>query len=415
MDKQHNWAGNIVFGNASFHEPRSIPEVQDIVRKARKVRALGSRHSFNRLADTDAHLVSMQYLDRLIGIDRVSSSVTIEGGMTYSQLSPLLHAEGFALRNLASLPHISVAGACATATHGSGDSNPNLATAVAAMKIVTADGDIVSVKRGDDGFDGAVVGLGGLGIVAEITLDIMPAFNVRQDVYLGLPFETLTERFDQLTASAYSVSFFTAWRGDMVDQVWLKSLTSSPFGVGDDFHGARLAEQKWHPIGTMDAKSSTEQLGAVGGWHERLPHFRIDQRPSAGNELQAEYFVARRNGVAALRAIRQVQDRFSPLLFISEIRTIAADDLWMSTAYGQDSVGLHFTFKQDWEAVREVLPVIEAALAPFSPRPHWGKVFTMPAAEVQSRYERLGDFRNLLTRFDPGGKFRNAFLDDYVF
>ncbi len=410
-----NWAGNIDYGAQSHLAPGSLDEVREAVRRATRLRAVGSRHSFNRIAATDATQLSLHRLNRLIGIGRNAATVTVEGGITYSQLSPALHDHGLALRNLASLPHISVAGAVATATHGSGDRNGNLATAVAGLEIVTADGEILHLERGDPAFEGAVVSLGALGIVTEITLDVMPTFDVRQDVYLDLPFATLVERFDELTASAYSVSFFTAWRGDTVDQVWLKSHAAEPFALGKDFHGARLADRKWHPIGSMDPTTSTEQLGIAGAWHQRLPHFRIDLTPSAGEELQSEYFVARKDAPGAFEAINRIRDRFSPLLYISEIRTIAADDLWMSTAYRQDSVGLHFTFKPDWPNVQKVLPLIEQALAPFSPRPHWGKLFATPAPEVRSRYARLDDFRALLARHDPAGKFRNAFLDELLF
>jgi xylitol oxidase len=321
---------------------------------------------------------------------------------------------GFAASLSASLPHISVAGAVSTATHGSGEKNRNLAAAVRGLMIVTASGETLSLSRGEAEFDGAVVALGALGVVTEMTLDIQPAFDVRQDLYVGLPFTALLDNLDALEASAYSVSLFTAWRGEHIDLVWLKSLADAPPRSGDLF-GARPAERPYHPIITMDAAPCTEQMGVAGPSYLRLPHFRMEFQPSAGAELQSEYFVARRDAVGALEALKAIQDRIAPHLMISEIRTIAAEESWLSMNYRQDSLAFHFTWQQDWPAVSKVLPQIEAALAPFAPRPHWGKLFTMAPAEVQSRYARLGDFRALLGRHDPAGKFRNAFVDDIIF
>jgi xylitol oxidase len=408
-----NWAGNIAFG-AGVTSPRSVGEVQDLVRRARKVRAVGSRHSFNRIADTDGTLVSLQHLNRLVGIDADARTVTVEGGITYGQLCPLLEAEGFALANLASLPHISVAGACATATHGSGNANRNLAGAVSALEIVTAEGEMLRLRRGDPGFEGAVVHLGGLGIVTAVTLDIVPRFEVRQDVFIEMPFRALVDNFEAVSAAAYSVSAFTRWRGDSIAQVWLKSRTGLPAPTGD-FFGARAAETACHPIPTIDPAPTTQQLGVAGPWHERLPHFRMAFTPSAGEELQSEYFVGRADAPAALHALKAIEEVFAPPLMISEIRTIAADALWMSPCHRRDSVAFHFTWLRDWPAVQAVLPAIEEALAPFGARPHWGKLFTMAPADVQARYERLADFRALLARHDAEGKFRNGFLETYVF
>jgi xylitol oxidase len=410
----HNWARNIAYGARTVHAPRTVAEVQGIVRGAAKVRALGSRHSFNHIADTDAELISLRHLGRVIDLDKAARKVTVQGGVTYGQLCPVLDAEGFALHNLASLPHISVVGAATTATHGSGEGNKNLATAVAGLKIVTATGEVLSLSRGDAEFAGAVVDLGALGIVTEVTLDIQPSFDLRQNLYLDLPFTAMIDNFDALVGSAYSVSFFTGWNGDTVDQVWLKALADAPLRSGDLF-GARPADRPYHPIAAIDAAPCTEQMGVAGPWHLRLPHFRMEFTPSAGAELQSEYFVARGDAIAALKAIRQIQDRIAPHLLISEIRMVASDDLWMSMNYQRDSVAIHFTWKPDWPAVSKVLPQIEAALAPFSPRPHWGKLFTMEPHAVKSRYARLGEFRALLGKHDPAGKFRNAFVDEHVF
>ncbi|MEO6014843.1 MAG: FAD-binding protein [Devosia sp.] len=414
-EANRNWAGNITYAATSFETPQSVAALQAIVQKADKARALGSRHSFNRIADTPATLISTKALNRVISLDKAARTVTVEGGITYGELSPWLHEQGFALHNLASLPHISVVGAVSTATHGSGNRNGNLATAVAAMKIVTASGDIVSLKRGDADFEGAVVGLGALGIVCEITLDIQLAFDVRQNLYTDLPLQALLDNFEAISGAAYSVSGFTLWQNDRIEFLWLKNRADAQLPPADAFFGAPAATRPWHPIAAIDPAPCTEQMGVAGPSHLRLPHFIMEFQPSAGAELQSEYFVARKDAVGALEALRSIQHHISPLLMVSEIRTFAADNLWLSGGYKQDGLAFHFTWQQDWEGVRQILPRMEAALAPFSPRPHWGKLFTMPAAEVQSRYEKLGDFRKLATRLDPDGKFRNAFVDEFVF
>jgi alditol oxidase len=410
----HNWAGNIAYAAKTVHTPRSAVEIQDIVRKASKARGLGSRHSFNRIADTEADLISLRGLNKVISIDKAKRQVTVEGGITYGELCPILDAEGFALHNLASLPHISVVGAVTTATHGSGEKNKNLAAAVAGLKIITASGETLSLSRSDAEFNGAVVSLGALGIVSEITLDIQPRFEVRQDLYVGLPFSALLDNLDAIEASAYSVSLFTAWQGDNIDLVWLKGLADAP-GPSRDMFGAHPADRPYHPIISMDPAPCTEQMGVAGPWHLRLPHFRMEFQPSAGAELQSEYFVARSDAVGALKALKSIQDKIAPPLMISEIRTMAADDQWMSMNYQQDSLAFHFTWKQDWSAVSKVLPLMEAALAPFRTRPHWGKLFTMPPRDIQSRYPRIGDFRALVQKHDAEGKFRNAFVADCIF
>ena len=413
-----NWAGNYQFHSERIHRPGTVEQVQDIVSRCATVKALGSRHSFNTIADTDADHVSLERFNQVEEVDHERRTVTIGAGVRYGDLCGMLHRAGFALHNLASLPHISVAGACATATHGSGDQNGCLATAVRALEMVTANGEIVSLSRDRDGeqFRGAVVGLGALGVVTRLTLDVVPTFVVRQDVYENLPLAAVEQHFDALFSRAYSVSLFTDWRGDAVNQVWVKSRVtgSEPRTPESSLFGATIAASSRHPLPELSAENCTEQMGICGPWHERLPHFRMEFTPSAGEELQSEYLVPRQDAVRALHAINGIRDRVAPCLLISEIRTIAADDLWMSPFYKQPCVGIHFTWRKDWPAVREVMPAIEEALEPFNARSHWGKLFTMAPSRVQSLYEKLPDFQQLIRQYDPDGKFRNAFLDAYI-
>jgi alditol oxidase len=414
----HNWAGNLAYRARLLREPESVEQIQELVSGSRRVHALGSRHSFNDIADTTGDHLSLARLPRLIAIDPSGPSVRVDGGIRYGDLCGPLHAAGWGLHNLASLPHVSVAGACATATHGSGDRNGNLATAVTAISMVRGDGEIETVDRSDpDKLNGSVVALGALGIVTSLTLGVEPTYDVRQDVYEDLPFDELATHFDEIATLAYSVSLFTDWRGPLIDQVWLKTRVAGrdPAEPPTELFGAAQASGPRHPIRRMRADACTPQGGVAGPWHHRLPHFRFDHTPSAGDELQTEYFVGRADAAEAMLALRSLRERIARIVEVSEVRTVAADDLWLSPAYHRASVAIHFTWKPDWPAVRDLLPAIETALAPFDPRPHWAKLFTLPADEVRSRYERLDDFVELAGHVDPDGKLRNEFLDRFVF
>lgn len=409
-----NWAGNFAYSTSQIYVPQTQSELQAWVAGCQQLRGLGTRHAFNTIADSPHHLVTLTQLNQVLSLDSVQHKVTVEGGMTYSQLGSYLFQAGYALHNLASLTDLSIVGACSTATHGSGDANGNLATAVASLEIVTATGDMVTFTREDAEFMGIVVGLGAVGIVANITLDIMPTFDMQQAVFLNLPLAQVIDQFDRIMSSAYSVSLFTTWQSDTVDQVFVKALAGAS-QLDLTSLGASQATQAQHPIPSASPEHCTTQLGAVGAWYERLPHFRAGFTPSFGQELQSEYFVPRESAIAALKALNSIRDQIAPHLLISEVRTIAADQLWMSPCYQQDSVAFHFTWKPDQAAIQQLLPVIEAALAPFKARPHWGKLFTMPPVTLQALYPKLPEFRQLLMQYDPQGKFRNSFIQTYLF
>jgi xylitol oxidase len=408
---EKNWAGNHEYRAREIVRPTSVEELRALVTGAGSVRALGSRHSFNDLADTDGLLISTAGLPADIRIDADSRTVTVGGGVRYGDLAQALQAAGWALHNLASLPHISVAGAIATATHGSGDRNGNLSTAVAGLRILTASGEFVDFARGDAGFEGAAVSLGALGIVTEVVLDIRPTYDARQRLFAGVPWEAVTDRLDEVTSAAYSVSLFTTWDEDAVSLAWIKELDGVATDIGDDFFGAPALTEPRHMIATMDVRNTTQQLGVVGPWSERLAHFRFEFTPSNGEEIQSEYLVPRARAVEAIRAVRELGPVIAPLLQISEIRTVAADDLWLSSAYGTDVVGLHFTWFRDQAGVEAVLPALEAALLPLGARPHWGKLYLDVDGVVPSLYPKLDEFRALASSLDPEGRFRNPFLD----
>ncbi len=418
-EKLKNWAGNIEYGTENLYAANSVEQVQRLVKSQSKLKVLGTRHCFNNIADSNYQFLSLKPMDEIVALDQQARTVTVDAGMTYGQLGPLIDAQGFALHNLASLPHISIAGACSTATHGSGEKNGNLATAVSGMELVTASGDVVHLSRQKDGetFHGAVVGLGALGVITKVTLDIEPSYRMQQYVYENLPFSVLADHFEAIEASAYSVSLFTDWQNQRISEVWLKSRMDpgQAFDPTPEFFGAKAATRNLHPIAALSAENCTEQMGLPGPWYDRLPHFRMGFTPSAGKELQSEYFVPRRQAVEAILAVERLREQVGPHLLITEIRAIAADNLWMSPCYKQDCVTIHFTWKQDWPAVSKLLPLIEKELAPFQARPHWAKLFTTSPDVLASRYEKLPEFIQLAKAYDPRGKFRNEFLNANIF
>jgi xylitol oxidase len=416
--KRTNWSGNYTFSTDRLHQPQTVEEVQEVVKSCSKLRALGARHSFNGIADSTQDQISLAHLNQIV-LHRESHTVTVGGGVTYSQLAPYLDGHGYALHNLASLPQISIAGAIATATHGSGNKNGNLATAVSGLEVVTADGEVLVLSRERDGdrFAGSAVHLGAVGVVTKVTLDVQPTYKVAQVVYENLGMEQLEQHLEEIFTSGYSVSLFTDWQNHRIGQVWVKQRVqpgSAP-QFAPELFGAKLATKKLHPLAGHSAESCTEQLGVPGPWYDRLPHFRIGFTPSSGAELQSEYIIPRDRGYEAILAVEQLRDHVTPHLFISEVRTIAADNLWMSTAYKRDSMAIHFTWKPEWPAVKNVLPMIEAKLAPFGARPHWGKLFTMPGSRIEPLYPELAKYKGLVAKNDANGKFRNRFLESTIY
>jgi len=404
----HNWAGTHTYAAARIVTPRTVEELQEVVASSPRVRALGSRHSFNDLADTDGVLVDTSALPHSLEVID-DDTVKVAAWMRYGDIATALKPHGLALHNLASLPHISVAGAVATGTHGSGDGNSNLAGAVAGFDMVDAHGELVSLQPVDDDFDGAVVSLGALGILTTVTLDVEPAFQVRQDVWDDLPWDAVVENLDRITSAAYSVSMFTDWSGDTIGSTWLKQLV--PGKVRGELFGATKRAADRHPLPDIDASPTTQQGGVPGLWSDRLPHFRMEFTPSNGEEIQSEYLVPRVNALAALEAVRALSPLVTPLLLITELRTMRADSLWMSGAYETDCLNIHFTWKKLPEEVAAALPVIEQALLPLGARPHWGKWFHAGVDEIAPLYPRYDDFRQLVLSRDPDRKFGNAYLE----
>jgi xylitol oxidase len=406
-----NWAGNTVFGAAELRTPDSVEQLQELVTARPRIRALGTRHSFNDLADSTGTLVSLVDRAPEPRLDTERMTVSLAAGTRYGVLASWLHARGYALHNMGSLPHISVAGAIATGTHGSGNALGTLSTAVAGLQLVSGQGELLEIDRTHPEFTGMVVSLGALGIVTRVTLDIQPTFDVRQDVYEGLPWDVALTEFEAITSSAYSVSLFTDWLGDTIQGAWFKTrLAAGETGsMPPSMFGATAATTETSLVEGED--NTTVQGGIPGPWSERLPHFRLDSTPSNGDELQTEYFVDRRQAPDALAAVRALGASIAPHLLITELRTMAADELWLSPATGRPSLTIHFTWKNEPAAVARLAPQIQAALEPFGARPHWGKVNTMTAVEIAPLYPKLPEFAALCERMDPQHRFRNSYLE----
>jgi xylitol oxidase len=353
-----------------------------------------------------------------VEVDSTTARVKVAAGVRYAELARHLEKKGFALPTLASLPHISVAGACVTATHGSGVRNGVLAVSVSELEIVTATGDLISISRDTLGnqFNGMVVNLGYLGIVVSLTLDLVPSFEISQRVYEQLDLQAATEHFTDLVSCAYSVCLFTDWREDRLTQVWIQKRNDEPDPhlPAAPWFTATSATRNLHPVSEMSAMSCTEQLDIPGRWHERLPHFRPEFTPSSGKELQSEYMISRQAAPQALAALNTVRERIHPVLQICEIRTVASDEFWMSPCYKQDTVSIHFTWIADGPAVLPVVSLVEENLAEFGARPHWAKIFVTSPNVIRALYPRMGDFMELVGQYDPAGKFRNSYFTRYL-
>jgi len=401
-----NWSKNVDFNDRAFLQPESLAELQELVRSNQKIRARGTAHCFNEIANTSSYAISLAKMPRIIEVSAATKSVKVSSGLTYGELAPVLHNQGWALNNLASLPHISIAGSISTGTHGSGIKNQNLANQVLSLDIVTAEGELRHIDRANPAFNALVIGLGLGGIVYQYELKIEPTFEIRQVIYPEIPLDVLQRNFDQIMGTAYSVSYFTDWSSAQVGNLWCKFRDGEviPESVG----GSAKADKKYHPIPSVDPVACTDQLGESGDWHQRLSHFKLEFTPSVGEEIQTEFFVDRKDAAAAIEAVLKLGEEITPLLWITELRTIAADDLWLSGAYQRETLAIHFTWKKDL-AIYPVIEKVEAALRPFNYRPHWGKVFTADGKYLSSVYPKMSEFKALVEALDPSSKFENTF------
>ncbi len=406
-----NWAGNHAYTAARYVRARSLEEAQEVIRASTRVRLLGTRHSFNALCDTEGMLLDLTGLVTEPVLDQEHGTVRVAGGTPYNDVAAHLQANGLALANMGSLPHISVAGATSTGTHGSGTGNRILGSAVRRLELIGPDGELRTLSRGEADFDGSVVALGALGAVVSLDLDVEPTYDVRQDLYAHLRWSDVVERIDEVLASAYSVSVFGRWNDADPTEVLMKSRTTDDRSTADWIGGTEAVPAATASL-TLGGGDHITARGTPGPWSDRLPHFRGDRQPSFGAEIQSEWFVPAAEAAAALRAVTDLAaataGELTALLIVSEIRGIHSDDLWMSPAQGRETVALHFTWRREPAAVLAMVRRVEDALAPFGARPHWGKVWDRVDHD---HHPRLADFRALAERVDPAGTFRNALVE----
>ncbi len=409
-----NWAGNLSFSSKEFIEIDSVKKLQTIVSNARGIKVLASGHSFSDIADTKDTLISIKNLSFEIGIDSNKREALVPAGMQYSDVSRYLEKHGWAVSNMASLGEVTIAGAILTGTHGSGSSNGILSTAVIGFEMVLESGSILTTDRENSSdFPGFIVSLGALGVFTKYKLKIVPSFSIRQVVYENINIESIANNFDLVFDRAYSVSFFSNWAQNSTGQIWMKFLDDSkPFNISSDWIDGNLAKVKQHPVKINDASPCTDQLATSGKWLDRLPHFKLNSSPVSGDEVQTEYLVDRRYVKQYISELAEIGDEIASKVYTTEIRTIKADDLWLSGAYERETVGFHFTWRKS-DSLVNFLPKIESILGKHDGRPHWGKLFDVPKDKLPSRYPKFSDFEVLLQKYDPNKKFRNNFINKY--
>ncbi len=409
-----NWAGNVEYSTEVLHKPKTLVEMQEIISKSARIRPTGSGHSFNRIADSNYALISAENFEKNFEIDTDKSLVRVPAGVSYGLLSQYLESLGYALENMGSLPQISVVGATSTGTHGSGITNLCLSGSIRTVEMITASGDLYNSANSD--LPAMSLALGSLGFIHHVQLAVQPSFQVAQTIYLNLPINRMLSNVDEILSSAYSVSIFTTWNDSMAEQIWIKSrIGHDEIPTQDEWFGARKASRKVHPSNEPEIDGATEQLGVPGSWNKRLPHFKMEFNPSFGEELQSEFFVPLKHAKEAIAAVYEIRQEFNSLLFVGEIRTIEADNLWLSPFFDRRTLAFHFTWKPMEDEVRKMLPTLENVLASFSVRPHWGKIFTDDFFSFKDIYPKFESFEKLRAEFDPKGKFLNNLMTKWGF
>ena len=409
-----NWAGNLTFSAKEYIEVDSVSKLQSIVSKASGVKVLATGHSFNDIANTSQTQISIKNLSDEIEIDTINKVALVPAGMQYADVCRHLEKKGWALFNTASLGEITVAGSALTGSHGSGSNNPVLSDCVEGIEMVLASGDLFNISRSEsDEFPGFVVSLGALGVFTKLRLRIVESFSIKQFVYENISIQSIAENFDAVFDKAYSVSYFSNWKKISTGQIWMKFLDDSNLlQLPTQWLNGNIATAKQHPVKVNDPSPCTDQMGISGKWLYRLPHFKLDSSPASGDEVQTEYLVDRSHVSEYMSELLSIGDEIADRVYAAEIRTIKSDDLWLSGAYGRQTVGFHFTWKKS-DSLATFLPKIEEILGKHDGRPHWGKLFSTSQEELSSRYPKYSSFEGLLKKYDPSKKFRNSFIDRY--
>lgn len=432
---ERTWSGTVDLGTTVLR-PRTLAEAREAVTAHRRVRPVGSRHTFNRLSVAPGALLDLGALAaEEPQLDADARTVRVPAALGYGRLGAWLDERGWALPSLASIPDLAVAGAVATATHGSGIARQALSAQVSGLELVMADGGDRELTRAGNGdlLDGAVVSLGALGAVHHLTLDVVPRFDVRQTAYGPLPLAAVADRFDEVVSAGETVACFTTLDpgpagGPVVEQVWVgdrvpaRDPAAERFGLERavpaapaDVLGAPPLVGDRHPVPGEDPAVCAPQGGAIGPWHEMLPHFRAGATPSSGGrEIQSEYLVPRPQTRRALVELARIAPRIAPLVQVVELRTVAPDLAWMSPFYRSAATGIHITWTRDVAAVDAALPLLEEAFGALGGRPHWGKAQRADPARVRGLYPRREDFVDLVRDWDPQGRFSTPFVEDVL-
>jgi FAD-linked oxidoreductase len=423
-----NW-GRVESSTPAFRaRPTSVDEVQAVVREARSrgltVKAVGAGHSFTDIAATIGVMVDLSGLDGLLHVDAERHRATLAAGTNLYQLPALLDPHGLALENMGDIDRQTVAGATSTGTHGTGARFRGLAAQIVALKLVTADGGVLTVSDTENAelLPAARLGLGALGIVVEVTLQCVPSFLLKA-IEHPEPFDDVLDTFEQRAVESDHFEFYW-W--PHTDRVMTKNNTRLPMEAGVKPVGAvsNWVEETLLSNVVLGMKSGLATLiprtirpinrlaTRVYGDREYIDRsYEVFTAPRNVRFREMEYAIPRGSLPQALRDLRGLIDRMGwDISFPVEVRVAAPDDNWLSTAYQRESayIAVHKYFRDDH------LPyfrAVDALLRSYDGRPHWGKIHFLDAVELAARYPRFADFRALRSRLDPDGLFANPYLD----
>lgn len=426
-----NWSGTVAWDDCEVLEPTTIGELQSIIAYSPKVRVIGSAHSFTPLVRSSGRvkptLLSLRHIPRTWSLDEKKKTVTVDAATTYSELCHALDKTGFALPNTSSLSHFQIAGAIATATHGSSGSRngrltrSGLADTVVGLEIVGPDGTIRNVNKGHPQFSSSVVSLGMVGVVTRVTLSLVDDYDVIQRVYgkwPPTPTGTLSAFLSSLPKTIAQFDSFSAFVKWNVDD----------FGL--------LIGRKQVPRGATDSASTTDPrlitgpiqgfLGqgdfattGVGRWCDKMFLWKNNGSPFVSQpELQIAHFVPFRDVERALHATRKVVSTWGDEVLYCELRAVRGDEHLLSP-YSADapkpdsfSISHSLDARLGVEKVRQRASELESVLRPYQVRPHWGKLTAMTASDLKEAYGlKLKRFQEVQQQVDPNRKFTNDYLE----
>ncbi|MEV6603386.1 D-arabinono-1,4-lactone oxidase [Kutzneria sp. NPDC051319] len=423
-----NWAGTARSQPVHVARPRDVSEIAEAVTVAAKdgftVRPRGSGHSFTSIAATDGVAIDLGEWSGVVRADRENHLVTVRSGTPLHRLNAELHRLGMAMANLGDIDAQTISGAISTGTHGTGARLGGLSTQVRALELVLADGSVVTCSPDErpDLFSAARVGLGALGVISTVTLQCVPAFALQAREF-PQPLDAILERFDPLCDSEDHVEFHWFPHSDRVQvkhNIRLPADASiAPLSRARQFYEYEVMENSAFGLVCKLGRAVPSVVPTLNRvcaslWSERSysdHSFRVFTTPRRVRFVETEYAVPRESLHDMLREFRAAIPRLRhPVIVPVEVRVAAADDIPLSTAYGRDSayIAIHQYVGMPY---REYFDCFERIAGAVGGRPHWGKMHTLDASVLATRYPRFDDFRALRATVDPNGVFRNAYLD----